>query len=225
MTTSLALLEGTATGIVSSLCAWWVLFHVLSPRLEICETIAKSRFDGDTYDRYLIKIRNRSRRDVVDVSVVIRLRVHGLIREQTIEAFDFADRDVIPIIRGRKATTHRLRLEDIPLMSLQRYGNYLPSPLWAALQVRDHHRPLEWIFWDQRTEIVVWVFATDTVSGTRRHAHRPFRGESIRAGRFIRGSCEVDSSANGAGTADPRLVLEKARRWREGAAKPPPENE
>jgi len=72
----LGLLLGIPLGVLSSLLAWWVLFHAVTPKIRFAEKISRLSFgDGKTFR---LKLLNDGRRHIIDCEFVAELRVRGL---------------------------------------------------------------------------------------------------------------------------------------------------
>jgi hypothetical protein len=71
--TILSNLIGVATGLGTSFFSWWVLFHVIVPRIQFSNKISKRKSkDHAGYD-YRVKILNSGSRDIVGVECIARL--------------------------------------------------------------------------------------------------------------------------------------------------------
>ena len=71
--TILSNLIGVATGLGTSFFSWWVLFHVIVPRIQFSNKISKRKSkDHAGYD-YRVKILNSGSRGIVGVECIARL--------------------------------------------------------------------------------------------------------------------------------------------------------
>jgi hypothetical protein len=202
-----AIVIGVVSGILASFAVWWTLFSVFAPRLRWAPTIAKFRLPGDTEPRYQLQLANVSRRAAVDVSVVTRLRVPSLIRAGSIENLDVQEPFSSPMIRGHNAVRWRIRAELIPPAVIDRYRSYLPAPFTAAVDAGGSI-PLEEIFFHGDVRLVVFAFATDARTGSRRFSTWEYDVSAIREGRFT-------PDGGNTGVVDEGADTEAARRIRE----------
>lgn len=73
------LIVGIPLGILTSLVAWWIIFHGFMPRLTFSESIVKiDDSSSPTGFRYRVKLVNGGRRDILDVEFIARLSVTGM---------------------------------------------------------------------------------------------------------------------------------------------------
>ena len=81
--TIIGVLVGAVTAIVTNLASWWILFHGIVPNIHFSTSVSKITTDATEDDRsgyrYRFKLKNMGRRAVVDVEVMARLRIKGLI--------------------------------------------------------------------------------------------------------------------------------------------------
>lgn len=74
--TIIAILISIPVGIACSMIAWWVLFHLISPKLEISHQITKRQSKGSPTDyRYYVKIENVGRRAAFDIQIQSAIQV------------------------------------------------------------------------------------------------------------------------------------------------------
>jgi hypothetical protein len=66
-------LTGVAAGLGTSFLSWWVLFHVIVPRIEFSNKISKRRSRDHAGHDYRVKILNLGRRSIVGVECIARL--------------------------------------------------------------------------------------------------------------------------------------------------------
>jgi len=79
-----AQLLGLLVGLFTSFFSWWVLFHVVVPKIEFSPWISKlpTQDDGSGY-RHRVKFKNVGRRKIVDLQVTARLAVRDLVFKDT----------------------------------------------------------------------------------------------------------------------------------------------
>jgi hypothetical protein len=74
------------TGMVGSILFWWLQFRVFRVRRAVSEKLARNRARSEP--RLQVKIRNTGRRDVIDLSVIIRIRLPGVAIAGIVEVID-----------------------------------------------------------------------------------------------------------------------------------------
>jgi hypothetical protein len=73
--TIVGLVLGVPLGVLTSLTAWWILFHRITPALQFAAYISRRERPGRVYR---LKMVNTGKRNVIDCLVVAELRVKGL---------------------------------------------------------------------------------------------------------------------------------------------------
>jgi hypothetical protein len=75
-------LFGFVLGIATNLLSWWILSHLIVPRISFSPQISKTRTHKTQGDqsgyKYRVKIENSGRRAAIDVEIIARLRVKGI---------------------------------------------------------------------------------------------------------------------------------------------------
>src|SRR4051812_8574785 len=67
---------GLLVGIISSFISWWILFHVLIPKVVFGEHLRKSPSGDDASgSKYAFCVANAGRRRLIDVEITARLSV------------------------------------------------------------------------------------------------------------------------------------------------------
>ena len=70
---------GIPIGILSSLLAWWILFHRIVPVIRFSPSISKTETDdNESGYRYRFKLENAGSRTILDVELFAKLRIRGL---------------------------------------------------------------------------------------------------------------------------------------------------
>lgn len=78
----ISILIGLLTGILTALIAWWILFHCIIPRIHFSSSISKTPTQDDKSGyRYRFKLENAGRRSIIDVELMARLRIKGLLAD------------------------------------------------------------------------------------------------------------------------------------------------
>lgn len=81
-------------GVITSLAAWFVLFHLITPKVVFSSKISKTKVESyaNGYS-YRIKLWNIGKRDIIDLDVFIRLKIKGLTSKENLwHTIDFNKR-------------------------------------------------------------------------------------------------------------------------------------
>ena len=70
------LILGIPLGILASLLAWYILFHVIKPSIGFYAKISKH--DGEEENSYRVKFINNGKRTIIDLEVFVRTRTKGI---------------------------------------------------------------------------------------------------------------------------------------------------
>jgi hypothetical protein len=174
---------GVASGLVASLIFWWFQFRVFRVRLELSPTVSKYRFRDEEYSRYQVKLKNRSRRDGLDVRVIVRCAIPGLVRRGTIEVLTLDERSY-PVVRARKYMRLRIEPGRMPEQTRTAYSSYFAPSMRAALESGQSIDLEQFLALRAESELRVYVSATDSLSGARSFVPREYSQGDIRVGRF-----------------------------------------
>lgn len=99
-----SLIISVPLGALSSVVGWWFLFHVLSPNLKFSALISK--MGTGKYTKYRLRIKNNGQRAAIDLNIIVRLQVQGLIPENP---------------KMRKQINLAIAGEKIPFISKKKY--------------------------------------------------------------------------------------------------------
>lgn len=197
---ALSALIGVATGVTSSLAAWWWLNRALRPRLMICPTVAEHVLAGTDWVRAQVKLRNVRRRRAVDVRVFVRLKLPDLIRRGSTEVITLLDKTV-PTVEGRKSIRWTVRPEHCD--DLNRYYDYLPAEIVERHRAGDHVSLRKLMSVVEGATLGVYALSFDERSGGRGYAAASLALDDFRKGRFLYGdSCAHSGVVNETGTED-----------------------
>ncbi len=77
----ISFLLGALVGLGTNLFSWWIISHVLVPKIEFAQVLSKrvrkeGNIDQAIY-RYWIKFRNNGKRDIIDLELTAILRIDG----------------------------------------------------------------------------------------------------------------------------------------------------
>jgi len=76
-------LFGLFLGIISSLIAWWILFHALKPAIYAIRIFKCKSNDYRNGYKYFVQLQNLGNRSAIDINPVIRLRFKGLSEKES----------------------------------------------------------------------------------------------------------------------------------------------
>lgn len=175
---------GAILGVLSSVAAWWILNHLLTPRIIFSPYISKKKnFFNKRGWIYMIKMKNTGSRSVIDVSYVAILRVSGLHMGNTTGVRIPLSYQSTPFIR-RKVGNRILRLVPtaIPRDDLSFFPNIIRDKHGAGiLTIADFFENLE------SAKLVIHVFCYDHFSGARKlFMSKEYMYLDIREGKFER---------------------------------------
>lgn len=176
---------GLLTGVVSSLTTWWLLTRFVRPKLEWRSTIAKYRYDDDAPGqyRYSVALHNASRfRDAMDIRVVIRIRIPGLIRAGAAELFTIEEA-ATPRLRSKKTTLWRVRFDLIDDRTRRRYLNAFPDALRDKWESGEDIDLEEFMSAFPGTSIEVAGFCSDKYTWARSWCLESLKLRDVRIGR------------------------------------------
>jgi hypothetical protein len=191
---------GLISGGVSSFIVWFIVYHVLVPRIEFSDHISKiTGHDGEPV--YRIKFENCGRRPAIDIRINIR---YGVKRTQnkhhrwivTYIPFSKDRREQIPFLNPVDKNKKGMR-EVIPLLINDTTfdENTFPEDIRERYEVGKLR--LEDLFAEGHEHgIQVFVFCYDSFSGTRKIFKSKVYGLSdIRPGKFEKNSLKVAAKA------------------------------
>lgn len=175
-----SIVVGLGTGILSALISWWMLTRLMRARLAWRNGVARYRLSDspDEKYRYAVALRNPSRRDAVDINLVVRLRVPGLIRPKGVEVIPLRT-EWIPVVNAKREVSSRVRLEMVDDDTRRRFATALPQPFrdqWAAGASIDL---TELMLALTGSTITVWAFGSDKYTWARAVAFEEFTVEEF----------------------------------------------
>lgn len=206
-----------ATGAIASGAVWWWLTRHLRPKLEWSETIARWRYDDDPSNefRYEIKLYNTAKRDAVDVTWCIRIRLSGLNQSGRAEKVTL-ETDQLPIVRCKrnyaavndaqrasnktltndqfKAQVMRIRFDRIDDKLRSRYAPVVPQEFRQKWINGENIDLLQLLSALPGSYLEVSAFYSDQYSWARSVATKDLRLDTIRPGRFRKYLTEHEES-------------------------------
>jgi hypothetical protein len=73
---------GIVVGIFTNLISWWILFHLLVPKIRFSSQISKASKEKESFDqtkyRYRMKFENAGRRLLIDVEITAHIHIYGI---------------------------------------------------------------------------------------------------------------------------------------------------
>lgn len=157
------LILGVPLGILASLLAWYVLFHVVKPSIGFYAKISK--YQGKENNSYRVKFINNGKRSIIDLEVFVRTRTKGIGRYKNIWNIVDLETSVsrLPILVEGGSRIVRIYPE--------RTEKYL-EPLWGKDingKLRNGKLTLEDILrLGDKAQLRIYVFGFDEFSGSRR---------------------------------------------------------
>jgi hypothetical protein len=185
----IAIVVGVVSALIASLLFWYVQFRVFRVKLELSPTLAKYRFSDESDFRYQIKVRNRGRRDALDMKLDVRCAVTGLVRTGSTETLRLREWSA-PILSAGKESRYRIQPGRMPEATRIGYRKYLPPSIREALEEDLVIDLEEFLSLGDKTELRVYLSATDALSGARSLVPRFYTSDDIQDGRFLKGSFE-----------------------------------
>lgn len=186
---------GIILGVGSSLVAWWVLFHCITPNIRFADGVSKTESSESPCGFvYRVKFENAGRRTIVDLEISACLSIVGLRadrprnREETYLPVSFQGK--IPVFGPAKKTGHRALIRVWPQKREEFGRSVYPE------QIR-HKSEQDTIMFDDLLGLGTdaWLELTvtgyDEFSGARKvFVSRGFRKKDIIPYPFVRESLE-----------------------------------
>ncbi len=182
-------------GIISSYISWWILFKIIVPKIKFSDKISKIPSESSKGFGYRVKYHNCGRRNIIDITINIRLRIKGLFKD-------------------RKMTWKVIYLETEPEMKAKPLikpskegGNlvyinvndtkYFSNPIFP-IAIRDKHNKRELLLEDilklgdeRKLEIILSGY--DEFSGARKvFISKSYYIDDIVTAKFLEKSLEID---------------------------------
>jgi hypothetical protein len=187
------------TGVLSAIASWWLLARRWRPRIEWCPTIAKYRFEGEQNYRYVVQLKNVSKRTAMEVKATIRVRIPDLVRVGSTETIPLASYES-PRIRAGHVSRWRVRPEEMSPDRLRRFGPYFPDALRHDIADGRHVALEHLLALSPRAEVELAAFGSDVMTWARTFSLVTIGVRNIRAGRFEHRTCAHSGKLEDAGT-------------------------
>ena len=173
---------GILLGVISSIIGWWILFRCYIPNLSFSSIISKIEEDNSRA-RYRIRILNKGRRKAIDLEIIARLQVRGILKE-TPKVWKQVNLKIagekIPYIEKDEARIIRLLPEKTIDFREMVFPEEIREKAWSEkLTLEDLFRCGEESF------LQIHVFAYDEFSGSRKMFLSPkYQFASISSEKF-----------------------------------------
>lgn len=184
-------LIGIPIGLLTSFVSWWILFHMLTPKVRFSTQISKAR--AATSDRYAyrVKLRNVGRRRIVDAEFFARLRIQALDKGSNNWAIFHIplDEPRIPMLPPHRRRGH------IEVLYVSQVNNTHRFPSDIAKKIEDGTVLLEDLMrLGKQSTLQLIGFGYDSFSGTRTIFESAlYTINDIMPGRFAKNSFDITS--------------------------------
>ena len=184
------ILLGVILSLATSFAFFYWQFHVVVPEIRFSEKISKLK-RGDGGFRYRVKFENCGKRDIVEVTVLGRLRVKAL-NPNALNNWNIAEIPmgfVVPLMRPVKQS----RLRETPEIDLRQARFERPFPKEIVDRAHADELPLEELLrLGTKTTLEIFVFGYDAFSGSRKvFVSKVYSEADIAEGPFEPGSLEI----------------------------------
>lgn len=179
------LLLGIPLGVLSSLLAWYILVHGITPKIQFADKLSRLCTDGNGASTIRLKLLNSGWRHIIDCEVDAELRVKGLSRNLPRNTYLIR----LPLRNGRFAYWPRGANRLIVFMP------YHPDAKVAASLPIDNGNGFSLDELLRIREVVhlrIAVFAYDSFSGARRaFISKDYTQDDLVDGRYAADSLEI----------------------------------
>jgi len=157
------LLLGIPLGILASLLAWYILFHVIQPSIGFYGGVSKHEYENS--GSYRIKFENIGNRTIIDLEVFIRFRVRGIGRFK--KNWNIAELETsvkrLPILIKGGDRIVRIFPDKTEIFLEERWGQEINDRYNAGCLSLEDILTL-----GEKSQLRVYVFGFDEFSGSRR---------------------------------------------------------
>lgn len=172
----IGLLVGIPIGIATSLAAWYILFHIIAPRVEFLPSVFKAPApETPSGWKYLVKFRNNGARDALDLELFAKVRIRGFATQRANSwraIYVSIDDPRIPKVPSHRGTARRFVVVADPCAIPDSAKTGLPPELQS--QCEDGTLGLEDLLnLGSQATFQVFAFAYDAFSGARKLFESP----------------------------------------------------
>ena len=168
---------GIPLGIFASLIAWWLITHMLKPKILIGGFISKVRSDDSTSYKYRYALKNNGKRNVLNISSYCRLNIKGINPNITMNKSVFT-------LKGKS-------VDFKPFMEVQATSmfainlNNIPKRLYELAHVTEFSGLEEILQLGEDAFLSISIIATDEFTGaTKLFRSKDFRLNDIKGGYY-----------------------------------------
>lgn len=186
------ILLGVAAGLATNLASWWILFHGIAPKIQFSSYISKTPQEPFEENRsgysYRIKLINSGRRAIIDVEIMARLRILGVIEQRKRNW-----RAIIIPVKGsasyRNPRMSALVGDQVLELSLNDVEEFLRLPIYPD-EIRRKAEQKTLVLEDllslgQRATLQIAAFGYDEFSGARKlFVSKSYTLDDIREGLY-----------------------------------------
>ncbi|MDB5226899.1 MAG: hypothetical protein JWN78_1092 [Bacteroidota bacterium] len=179
-------------GAFSSLIAWYILNHLIKPKIKFSDWISKLYENNVPFYRF--KFENNGKRNIVEVEITAKLRIKGLRFTNNWEVIYLPlDNNNIPIIYSIKSKNKILR--EVPRLELSiiepRYYKFLSEVI--VKRINSGNITLEELFsLGTHAELILIISGFDEISGARKtFCSEPYTLNRIKEGIFENNGLEI----------------------------------
>jgi hypothetical protein len=183
-------LLGFVLGTISSFLSWWILFHVLVPKIVFCGFICKSPAADDSSGwRYAFQFANVGRRHLIDAQVSARLSTRTSAKvpwTNTLLVLDWAGatKVEVPLVKNTGWLSYRVHPNQVAdFHRSAAYSDEIRQKAAAGtLSLEDL---LSGLASEGKATLTATVAGFDALSGARRvFQSQPYTVADIRQGKF-----------------------------------------
>jgi|GEM_PF-991706 len=199
---------GLLVGLLTSFFSWWVLFHWISPKIEVSANVVRqpalaygsAPSDASGF-RYNFKLRNVGRRAIIDLQVRALVRIRGVVDPEALswEVIHLpmtmsGDRvyslsRIEPYSESKLLTILRLYTHDLQECF------YEPFPPHIRQLAADGRLSLDDLLAFRKVAVVrIFVSGYDSFSGARKVFVFTIDKSKVIPGRFVKNSMKVDQN-------------------------------
>jgi hypothetical protein len=195
-------LVGLCGGVALSAASWWVLTHMVVPRIHFSDAVSVLPDPDYGGVRYRVKLRNRGPRDVIDLAVEARIRFPRRSRLRPHASRRSTAILRVPVSVDRLPQLKRRSNRVIHLYTHELDPELIPEELRSSLEERAEGSLEALLARFDGSYVQLQVLAFDAFSGARKYYESPkYYADFVRPGYF-KGVRVVREEP---GRSDPRL--------------------
>jgi hypothetical protein len=162
---------GFLLGTIASMLAWYILFHKIVPKIEFFPNIYREKTaENPSGYRYLFRLKNIGKRDIIDVELIAKLRIRGIYEHKKYSwkaIYIPLDDNRIPKIKSQKRNHKRIAVQICPTEIKDIAKRSIPDEF--KLKLEQETLLLEDLFkLGDESEFQIFGFGYDSLSGSRK---------------------------------------------------------